>query len=92
MKTAPTVAHARFLLTRAARRPTCAKINDLPTPRAIQIIREALRGRPAASPISAWLAEVISLIACRHDLACGHTPKVQCRACGCFLCLRRAAR
>lgn len=57
-------------------------------PRAIGIIREALRGRPGASPISAWLSEVVSLLSCRHAGACEYNERTTCKACGCFLCRR----
>jgi hypothetical protein len=90
MKTAPTVGHARTLLDRASRRPVVKEVCRVSSARAIQIIREALRGRPAESPISPWLAEVISLLSCRHVGSCA-TSNGACEACGCFLC-RRTAR
>ena len=60
----PTVGSVRALLCRAVRRPTCGRINDLPVGRAIEILRSFLRGRPADSPVSTYLADAACLIAC----------------------------
>lgn len=84
----PTVGEARSLLARASRRPVVKEVCRVKAPRAIEIIREALRGRLDGSPISEWLAEVVSLISCRHAGACEYTVRETCEACGCFLCRR----
>lgn len=84
----PTVGEARALLNRASRRPVVKEVCRVAASRAIQIIREALRGRPDGGPISVWLAEVIGLLSCRHAGACEYNENATCKSCGCFLCRR----
>jgi len=83
----PTVGEARALLTRASRRPVRDMVCKIPTPRAIEILRAAFDGRPASSQISAWVADVVSMISCRRGR--GRRP-VYPVECGCFWCRRDA--
>lgn len=81
----PTVGEARALLTRASRRPVRDMVCKIPTTRAIEILRGAFKGRPASSPISAWVADVVNLISCRV----GRGPRpVYSADCLCFWCRR----